>query len=424
MPSNFFNACSKYIVLLFVLIFTSVIIFYASADPASLTTKTYVYMFTLILPLFFSFIYIQNMTPMGGGVFTSLFFVATCVSIFFIAIIFYYFQYLSSQNLFIVSYAINIIVFIIVVIFLSILFNIFSNYLMLINGVPGIIIQFIFYIPCLFNDFVEFFKNQYNITSNTVFLLFILEILFLIVYFYAFHFINKIILTNGVLLLNNPVFLDTGKHHIAMENTLYFKDKKTPTNDYDDYRLKNYGLSMWIYVNSEIPSKSYTSSSSQSYTSSSNETTLFHFGHDDGTLHHVKPEITFDKFEQCFIFYFTTYTTATKDENSHKIYVKNQFNMNPKKPHLYIPTQKWNHFFFNYENNKADLYINGNLERTFIYNNNIPSYNSNDIVSIGDDGDSLNGGAICNVVFFKKNLSKKQIANMYNIAKVKNPPIS
>ena len=79
---------------------------------------------------------------------------------------------------------------------------------------------------------------------------------------------------------------------------------------------------------------------------------------------------------------------------------------------------------FNYENNKADLYINGNLERTFVYNNNIPSYNSNDIVSIGDDGDSLNGGAICNVVFFKKNLSKKQIANMYNIAKVKNPPIS
>jgi hypothetical protein len=301
----------------------------------------------------------------------------------------------------------------IIVVALAIVFNLFSNYLAKMEGIAGLIIHFIFYIPCLFNDFLEFLKNQYKLTSNTVLILFLLEIVFLIIYFYIPVFVEKIILSSGKSLLNEPVFLDKGNTNLAMDTDLLFSQPKIPVSVYDkspDHHLKNYSISMWVFVNQDPPSHSF---------STTNEITIFDYGYKEKSTNYVKPRITYNQLEQCFHFYFTTYKDVEDaGDIGYKIHVKNQFNSN--KPN--IPIQKWNNFVFNYYDNRADLYINGVLQRTFEYNDNLPTYNSNDTISIGDSKNKLNG-AICNIMYYNKNLSKHQIANLYNIIKLNNPPI-
>jgi len=86
-----------------------------------------------------------------------------------------------------------------------------------------------------------------------------------------------------------------------------------------------------------------------------------------------------------------------------------------------IPNQKWNFIALNYFDSKVDLYINGNLERTFHFSNNMPEYSSTDLVKLGSD----NGleGAICNIKYNKKPLTTEQIAMIYNLNYLKNPPV-
>jgi hypothetical protein len=53
----------------------------------------------------------------------------------------------------------------------------------------------------------------------------------------------------------------------------------------------------------------------------------------------------------------------------------------------------------NYFDSKVDLYINGTLERTFYFTNNIPNYSSTESVLLGSDNGLA--GAICNVSYNK-----------------------
>lgn len=102
-----------------------------------------------------------------------------------------------------------------------------------------------------------------------------------------------------------------------------------------------------------------------------------------------------------------------------------------------MESQKWNQIVLNYSDNKVDLCINGNLERTFylagenipnpevtrqdgIYNF-IPKYSDLDTITIGDEFGI--DGAVCNVEYFKQPLTPEQISFNYNIYADKNPPI-
>jgi hypothetical protein len=88
-----------------------------------------------------------------------------------------------------------------------------------------------------------------------------------------------------------------------------------------------------------------------------------------------------------------------------------------------MPSQKWNNIVFNYSSNKVDLFINGILEKTFIFDdsNKIPVYADNDVIRCGQPNGLY--GAICNIVYTKENLLNNQIVNNYNILMLKNPPL-
>ena len=74
-------------------------------------------------------------------------------------------------------------------------------------------------------------------------------------------------------------------------------------------------------------------------------------------------------------------------------------------------------------NTTLGAWIDGNLEKTFSFNeDNIPlDGNKSDNVSVGNDN-GING-AICNVMFYTAPLTENQIVTNYNMLVLSNPPI-
>jgi hypothetical protein len=150
---------------------------------------------------------------------------------------------------------------------------------------------------------------------------------------------------------------------------------------------------MWIFINPQ-------NMSNGAY---SNETEIFNYGYGD----EVKPRIT--------------YLYDKDGSDIYKIYCSNK-----KSPIQFtVTSQKWNQFVFNYNYNDSvvDIFINGNLERSVSFHEtSIPKYDASDIISFGSDRGVV--GAICNVTYRSVPLTKKQIANSYNLLMNANPPLA
>jgi hypothetical protein len=391
--STTFKANRKYLILGLTVIFIAVMLFTLFDNPSALNTKTYMYAFTLILPLVFTGWILMDSTmdfrAIGiiGGLFSIL------------ILIFYAYSNMSATYYPIINYMLNIIIFLGIMFALAIIYNMTMNNLNRIGGITGFIIEFIFYIPCLFSDFISYLLQQYNLTPNIVLVLFIIEIILILLYIYIPKILKKLIVLPKLTLLNTPVFLDSSRQ-IATSKQLYpqLYNKSTDLLESDQSAYsKNYCLSMWIYINPQ-------NMSNQSYV---NETEIFNYSYTDtkGTIW-PKPRITYrydptSSLDQ----YYLYFTPNVKDRMT-----------------LTVVGQKWNQFVFNYNNNIVDIFINGNLERTFqLSNHTLPQYDSSDTISIGSE----NGldGAICNIVYRSTPLTKYEIANSYNLLMNKNPPI-
>ena len=112
-----------------------------------------------------------------------------------------------------------------------------------------------------------------------------------------------------------------------------------------------------------------------------------------------------------FRVYFTNVDTSVAIQSEQKSY------------DVTAPTQRWNNFVFNYHDGVSDLFINGNLERTFVFSGDLmPKPGSlTDNITVGD----INGinGAICNVCYFPYVLNSFDISRTYNLLRKKNPPV-
>ena len=365
------------------------ILYAASFDATSLTSKSYVYAFSIIVPLILIIGYVYPFTaaqnnPLYNTVIMGLIFI-------FFTSMFYYFASTSLQTFTTISYFINFIIVLIVLVGLAVLFYVCSNFLKHLEGWPGFITYFIFYIPCLVIDFVKYIKNEFAITSNVVYILFIVEVLLILLYIYLPKLVEYISYTDGVVLLNESIFLDN--QQVIGNNKPFIMpplDENAANKDQVVYR-KNYGLSMWIYLNTAAMNNS----------AYSKETTIFDYGGG-------KPKITYfnntatDSGKDKYIIYFTNKKTG---EMSYEIT---------------LPSQKWNYFAFNFSTTTADLFINGKLEKTFTYIGNRPTYAPTDAITVGSP-QGLNG-AICNIRYYAVPLSSSQIANSYNLLMYKNPP--
>jgi drug/metabolite transporter superfamily protein YnfA len=301
----------------------------------------------------------------------------------------YVYTNLTPQNIVLGTYVLTIILGIIILLTLSILFTIINTHLRSYTGWGGIFIRLLFYLPCLLIDFVEYMKQQFKLTTNTTYILFITELILIIFYLYFPKLATKVLSgTNGTPILSDSRFLT---HEYSLNiNNMMIKDKKSNKPHQETTKTtyrEDFAISMWTYINPQP----------DNYSAYHNESNIFTFA--DNT-----PRIT--------------YYNKPDDINSRNklvfYYKEDQYTITNE-------PQKWTNIVLNYSSNNLDIFINGELKRTFTITepNNYDTLNE---IVIG----SKNGldGAICNIAFFNKTLSKFEINNIYKLLMNKNPPVN
>jgi hypothetical protein len=278
------------------------------------------------------------------------------------------------------------------IIALSIIFYFYSNYLKTVGGWKGWIVNLLFYVPCLVLDFISYIKREIGLTSHLVYYLFLLELVAALLYIYIPKIVNKATASEGTPLLADTAFLDI-KKEIGSAEILAFKNSGYAEDTVTTYK-RSYSISMWIYLNLQPPN----------YASYAKESEIFNYGNG-------LPKVTYVN---------NVDTDGSKTPDVLKVYYTNKGDKANQSYTVNIKPQKWNQIVFNYTSSQVDLFINGHLEKTFVFDGNEPEYLASDVVSVGST-DGLDG-AICNIKYHYVPQSKGQIATSYNLLMKQNPP--
>ena len=251
----------KYILMISICLFVGLVLYIATNDQKKPTKRTnvvvnirtYVYIMTIILPiLLLVYLFIRKdsskinprtLMIVGG----SIVFISITIML-----AYYHKPGASSTNSIVMqSYIINLILLAIVIVALAIGYNVLKNSAKKMRGWPGFIVNFLFFIPCLLSDFVDYMLSEFKQAPPSVYILFIIELILILAYIYVPKILKMLVLKNGLTLQNQPVYLNKVK---ILSNSDIFLLPNTITNTIasdassNDYN-SNFGLSMWIYVN-------------------------------------------------------------------------------------------------------------------------------------------------------------------------------
>lgn len=397
----------KYTFTTLIFIIVCIILLRIITNPESASYNVQKYFFFYAIPLVILFALMLNLT---SGVNTLSLLLKLSGAFLVIGGIIYLYSQTSAPSFDISGYTKNIVLGFIIILGLGIFYNAFIKYLTQLSNLntwTGFIAQLIFYIPCMLYDFIIYCIDDYTTAPFYVHIVLLLEVIVIMLYLYLPNISNAITgIKNGKQLLSNVYFLNNGINTIATSEDL----RTTPKNGVNNTYRVNYALSMWVYTNPQNPS-------SLAY---SQESEILTYGYVDGSgVQHVKPMIRYycggnetdlPVERNKYVFYFSKYPPTVQYEASgHTFY------------DMTLPNQRWNQIVLNYRGNDVDLYVNGDLERTFEMNNSLPQYSDLDTITVG----SSNGldGAICNIAYYDFPLSKDQIAFSYNAFVGMNPPV-
>lgn len=290
-----------------------------------------------------------------------------------------------------------------------------------------LIVNTLLYIPCILLGFIESLlyilgfgasvgksglsglwsglTTTIEATKNTPTTYYVLLIIIILIYIFYF-FLGPQIQTNiskqgGVLLVNNPVSINT-------ENVIGYYDQLNGTKtiegtDNYDHNYK-YAISFWLFIDSNSPN---FSSSLNKYTS------VLNYGN--------KPNILYNGAENTLII---TLQNDGEPAIGSASRIKNPPELDPSGNIIVyklsnVLLQKWNNIIINYTNGTLDIFYNGELVKSV--NEAVPKM-SKDALTIGSNKGI--GGAICNLVYFNTHIDISQVYYLYNSVKNKNPPVS
>jgi hypothetical protein len=271
----------------------------------------------------------------------------------------------------------------------------------------SLLINLIFYIPCIFVQLIDravkFYVIEKDRTNMTEVILLLITILCIVLYYLIPYIGNLVILQGGKQLINEPIYIDREKV-IASYMELNDISSNQPSNEIKpDY---SYGLSCWIYLDSN------TSSYFDKYSS------ILNYGGKPNILYKASTNTLLiteqmdDNSETSESFTKTikanSLTTGQELDQSGNLILYKRENME---------LQKWNNIILNYSNGTLDVFFNGELVKSTM---NVIPYMKLDSLVVGTNNGAH--GGICNLLYFKNTLSSSQISYIYNTVKDKTPP--
>ena len=262
------------------------------------------------------------------------------------------------------------------------------------NAIFSVVINTVFYIPCVFNTGVDsimsVFVENYDTNTTGYIALSSIIVSLLAMYFSYPLLYNTINLQGGKQLVNAPMPINASQDYGTYE-TLN-DDKKY------DY---NYAISFWFYIDALPPN---TSSSYKTYTS------LLNYAN--------KPNVLYNAEKNTLLITIKQEDLQANTESKFIQFVEGEKDTRILYENNNILLQRWNNIIINYNGGVLDVFMNGELQRS---NVGVVPYYTLDALTIGNnDGIS---GKICNVVYFNKSLSHNNMFYLYNMVKDENPPI-
>jgi hypothetical protein len=381
-----------------VIIYTLVILFTAKKDGSLDTIQTeYTYIGLIVIPIVFIFFLILQVFTNNAIAYNTIILLAILgIS----ATITVLLTYVSVGYINFFKGILYVLLTLILFLSLSLYAAVFVNDMRRQNNWFGFFINFIFYLPCLFVGFINKTMVELRLTPRPVLVLLFFEILVILAYFLLPYIFNQYINSNGITILNDAVKLNNETMVISgydLFNKVFSKEivdyesgKQTEIKFSNSQPLMNYSISMWVFVNPQ------NESFSEAY-NKKNETPIFRYGNGND----MKPMVSY-------------YNNLDNNKNAYRFYFS-KIGGNPDYE-LTLPVQKWINFVITYNNSIVDLFVDGELTRTFSFTDAhpVPVYNTfMDDINVGES----NGlqGAIANIVLYKIPLTKSQIAANYNL---------
>lgn len=327
-------------------------------------------------------------------------------------LVYYFINYYSkSSDIFLTTnYLLDaILISLIVVIGLTFLYSKYRDNINLKTGHTGILLQILFFLPCLISDFIDWFTGEARLTPISVYILVFVEIILLVIFFNLSS-IMKWISNHDTIkhIMPDPVFLkDTYFVSTAKNFNGITKDASGNTTINDKVK-STYCLSFWLYLNDNTGSDE-------------SQLPVFCYGGGkkmkpiDGGVnpygkYNVHPGIVFLPKKQ-------KDNTYAGDINNVNIGHLGIYFSNVEKPVIIdIPLQRWNFIALNSTYTMVDLFVNGENVYTHHMTNNdtnpMPFYNTSDFITVG--GKNLQG-SIKEINYCEYTLSSTAIVSIYNM---------
>ena len=382
MPSSkietVFKLLKDYGVIIAIAIYLIVLSTFITKDMNELYSKKYLYTMSILIPvligfgyLIYSYSVISDRKELGR-------FAAITVLLFLVIYMYNYFK-VSDTIISSASFMSNIIVISIVIFAIIIFAKVFKDIAYSIEGMPGIIMRVLFFIPCMLADFFDFLMGQITASPFVVYVLIAIEILLILAYYYMPKLVQLYAEKEGYKILDKPEFLKNEKRLISYSE-LMAAEKISITSE---PKIKNeYAFSMWFYL-VRLP---------QNHSPYNKDANIFEFVNQH-------PKITYNgKDNLCKV----QISPVPADNRTFK-----------------IAMQKWTHCVVSYSVNNVDIFVDGELIATAPRTINDQTEIS-DYVVVGQDA-GMHGG-ICNIVHYNRSLLKMEIDQLYSINKDADPP--
>jgi hypothetical protein len=286
----------------------------------------------------------------------------------------------------------------IVVGMLTIVFNVLdAKYKIRDNVGFKLLVELIFYIPCLLSDLADLIMSEYYKTKYFTLILVVLEIIFIIFYWFLYErVVSKIYTGGGKVLINSPVQLNKVKtvgyyRNLSGDDTIDIVSGKKVTDAKDEngnlifptkVNTYKFGISCWVFIN-PMPSHGVI------------PLTILNYGNN--------PVVSYSPQNN----ELTVNVMNSECSNTISVYA----NKNP-------PMQKWFNLILNYDGGHLDIFLDSVLVQT---STDVISCVKYDELTIGDSSGVLNA-KMCNFIYFKTPLDILTVHNMYNITKIDDTP--
>lgn len=360
-------------------IYLIVMAYYLTKDPDALFTKKYLYIALTVVPIFIGLASYFASGTSSIDMKKPVFIVLGVLVAYFIIDKFFG----AVLNSFFIASLLQLIVILIVIVALAIFYKLTYNQIYKSQSTTGIIANFIFYIPCLLLNLLEYISNDLKQAPKAVYWLLVIEAVLISLYVGVPKLMKQVSknasIKDGKPIVMEPIRLDNQNNvtsYVEIQSSLSGR----PVNPGDIINTK-YALSAWVYV---IP----LSASTVPY-------------NNDAVVYEYKdyhPALMYNGSTGKFKCYFNRSAT-------------HEFTM---------PMQRWNHVVTNYTKSGVDLFVNGELMHSVPRDAQNESLAIGDIIVVGQDN-GLSGG-LCNMVYFSRPLMKPEIESIYSLNKDSDPP--